>query len=333
MDQAPPEPKPEGSTFRGRITHARARADQLARQAESRFEEERRRRSGVRIGWNAWLADRNRGGGLLAGGLAYRVFLWELPAALFVVGVFSLASTYSDKNPADLARSSGLGAAMVGMVAQAVSLSDASRWGITLIGLSGILWAGKGAGKALELISEIAWQRRAKKRFTVTKSTLGFNVIAFGLAAAIAWYPPFLDRPFVAHVLWWSVVTLSFAAVIVGIMALLPHGGRSWVWVVPGAVFFAITSRIVSIGATIYLSGRIDRTNDVYGGLGVAVVALLWLYLGARFFVWGQFLSATWAGVRPGRLEGADRLGEALDEEWDEGPGVEAEPDRGSDPR
>ena len=81
------------------------------------------------------------------------------------------------------------------------------------------------------------------------------------------------------------------------------------------------------------MSGRIGRTNDVLRGLGVAVVALLWLYLGARFFVLGQFLSATWAGVRPGRLEGADRLGESLDEEWDEGPGVEAEPDRGSDPR
>ena len=93
-------------------------------------------------------------------------------------------------------------------------------------------------------------------------------------------------------------------------MTLLPHGGRPWVWVVPGAVFFAITSRVVSIGASIYLSGRIGRVNDVYGRLGVAIVALLWLYLGARFFVWGQFLSATFAGVRHGLLEGVDRLGE-----------------------
>ncbi len=265
----------------------------------------------MQVGWDAWLADRNRGGALLAGGLAYRVFLWELPAALLVVGVFSLASSFSSQDPASLARQSGLGAAMVGMVAQAVSLSDASRWIITLLGLWGVLWAGKGAGKALELVSEIAWQRRAAKRLTVARSTLGFNAIAFGLAFAIAMYPPFLDRPFVAHVVWWVLVTLAFTAAIVGIMTLLPHGGRSWVWVVPGAVFFAITSRIVSIGASIYLSGRIARVNDVYGGLGVAIVALLWLYLGARFFVWGQFLSATFAGVRHGRLEGVDRLGES----------------------
>ncbi len=106
------------------------------------------------------------------------------------------------------------------------------------------------------------------------------------------------------------LVTLAFTAAIVGIMNLPPHGGRSWVWVVPGAVFFAITSRIISIGATIYLSGRIARVNAVDGGLGVAIVALLWLYVGARFFVWGQFLNATSAGVRHGRLEGVDRLGE-----------------------
>ena len=69
--------------------------------------------------------------------------------------MFSLASTFSSENPADLARQRDSGAAMVGMVAQAVSLSDVS-WVITFLGLWGVLWAGKGAGRALELISEIA---------------------------------------------------------------------------------------------------------------------------------------------------------------------------------
>ena len=60
--------------------------------------------------------DKRRAGGLLAGGIAFRLFVWILPAALLVTGVFGLVRTISPKDPATVARNSGLG----GVVANAV---------------------------------------------------------------------------------------------------------------------------------------------------------------------------------------------------------------------
>jgi hypothetical protein len=85
----------------------RAKAEQLQHLAEERLERERARRGWVRQLFAAFEADRNRGGGLLAVGVAYRLFLWGLPATLFVVQIFG--STTSGET-AGAATHVGLGA-------------------------------------------------------------------------------------------------------------------------------------------------------------------------------------------------------------------------------
>ena len=72
----------------GRIARARETADQVESRARESFEQARTRFVAVRLASEAFEHDRARAGGLLAGGLAYRIFLWQIPLALFLLSAF-----------------------------------------------------------------------------------------------------------------------------------------------------------------------------------------------------------------------------------------------------
>jgi uncharacterized BrkB/YihY/UPF0761 family membrane protein len=77
---------------------------------------------------------------------------------------------------------------------------------------------------------------------------------------------------------------------------LLPHPpGLSWRDLLPGAIVFGAASRIMAVVSSVYLAGKLERVDDVYGALGTALVILLWLYLIARIMVAVPMLnSALW---------------------------------------
>ena len=98
--QPPDEPAPRSRpSLRQRVAHVRDRTVELEGKAAERFEQERRRRTWVEIGWQAWLRMRQRGGPLLSGGLAYRLFLFMIPAALLVVAVIGAFVDISGETP------------------------------------------------------------------------------------------------------------------------------------------------------------------------------------------------------------------------------------------
>ena len=67
------------------------------------------------------MADRDIeiGGGIMAGALAYRIFVWLLPFALVLVGGIGIAADVSSESPASAARSLGLQGVVSNSVAQA----------------------------------------------------------------------------------------------------------------------------------------------------------------------------------------------------------------------
>jgi uncharacterized BrkB/YihY/UPF0761 family membrane protein len=98
----------------------------------------------------------------------------------------------------------------------------------------------------------------------------------------------------------WLLATIAIAAVNLLVFDRLPHRATSMLGLVPGVVLLTIGIRGLAAATDIYFSGRLDRVDDLYGGLGIAIVILLYLYLAARSFVWGQFLNARIAGVETG---------------------------------
>ena len=113
----------------GRIARARRSAAELETRARKEFDRAREQHATVRLAVQAFESDRRRAGGLLAGGLAYRIFLWQIPLALFLVSAFGLATELSGDDPADLARKTGMTAALAGAISQAVAASRARAGG------------------------------------------------------------------------------------------------------------------------------------------------------------------------------------------------------------
>jgi len=281
---------------RSRVATARTRAEELQRRSIERLELERERRGWVRTLVDAYTADRNRGGGLLAGGLAYRVFLWELPAALVLVSVFGLASSMSGRTAEDVARSSGLSGALVATVATAVHEAGQAAWWLLILGLALMFWAGRSAVRACQIVSEIAWSERDAVHHSTLKASAVFSAIALGFIVVQAVLTA-VGHGVVQYLVVWLAGTLITVAMAIWVMALLPHGGRSWASVIPGALFFAAVGRLLTIATAVYFAPKLGRIDDLYGGLGIAIVILLFLYLAARAFVGGEFINATFAGV------------------------------------
>jgi uncharacterized BrkB/YihY/UPF0761 family membrane protein len=285
--------------MRERVADARQTADSLRSDARTRFEQERARRSWLRTGYEAWDLDRRRGGPLLAGGVAYRVFLWLLPAALFVVALFGLTSSLAERSPSELAREVGVGSSVAGVIARAVEDTGAARWWLILLGGVLTVWAGRGGARAVELTSSIAWglPPSTRARSSVLAS-LAFSAAVTG-GIVITWLG---DRlvPSIGLLPAWLLATTAIGAVIVVVFDRLPHRSSSMLGLVPGVVLLTVGIRGLAAATDIYFSGRLDRVDDLYGGLGIAIVILLYLYLAARCFVWGQFLNARIAGVGTG---------------------------------
>ena len=71
--------------LRDRARDAREHATEARRQAEVRIRQEGERRSWVHVLLDTYDRDRRRAGGLLSGGVAFRLFVWALPFSLVLV--------------------------------------------------------------------------------------------------------------------------------------------------------------------------------------------------------------------------------------------------------
>src|SRR6185436_2692783 len=106
-------------------------------------------------------ADRRYAGGLIASGMAFRVFLLLVPFAFFVVTAFGfVAEAIDSESPQDLARDLGI----TGLVASAIDASiGSSTWErlVTLVlALYALLWALWTLMRAMQTVFGLAWNQR-----------------------------------------------------------------------------------------------------------------------------------------------------------------------------
>lgn len=276
----------------GRIARARRSAAELETRARKEFDRAREQHATVRLAVQAFESDRRRAGGLLAGGLAYRIFLWQIPLALFLVSAFGLATELSGDDPADLARKTGMTAALAGAISQAVAASQSARWWLLILGAFLTVWAGRGVYRGVRLVSELAWETRAPRGSSLKGSlaVTGFGVLAVALQAFLPKISETLGLPALVRFALGLMLASSLAF---AVLRLLPRADVPWTSILPGAVLMGVGMRLLGLAASTYFAYRLDHSNDLYGALGLAVVMMLFLFLVARLFVVAQFLNAT----------------------------------------
>jgi uncharacterized BrkB/YihY/UPF0761 family membrane protein len=238
------------------------------------------------------IADRDSevGGGLMAGALAYRIFIWLLPFALVVVAGIGIASSASE-SPESAAKSLGLQGIVASSVAQAARGS--SRWYALLIGVPILLWATRSLLKALVVVHRLVWGdlRRAVPKPTAG-ATLRFLVLLVGYFAIFE-----LAR---AVQSWTGSVTLRILVGLLGIFAWwlvlssrLPHRDAAWRELLPGAAMMAVGLELIASVGTFLIAPRIESSQSTYGALGVAATLLFGLYLISRLVVASAVVNVT----------------------------------------
>jgi membrane protein len=230
--------------------------------------------------------------GLLAGGLAYRLFFWLVPLGLTLAALLSFWVESDRAGLEEAAREFGLGGAAANAAADAIAESARSRWYFLVAGVGLLGWFGAGVVRALNVAHAVAWRLRPDKlRQPYLKGGV-FTVLVVAIlllssgAAIVREYDPGPGL----------VVTLSLVVVYLGAFVWgsshLPHRAEHWTAFVPGAVLVAVGTQVVHLVAVYYLAPKLGRSSELYGALGSATVILLWLYLVARLVVAGAFANA-----------------------------------------
>jgi uncharacterized BrkB/YihY/UPF0761 family membrane protein len=266
----------------------RARGQQLSQRAQA----ERRRHGSVDAVFEMIDRDAELGGGIIAGALAYRLFIWLLPLALVAVAGLGIAADATSRTPGSAAGSAGLGGLVSKSVANAAK--GPGRWYALLVGIPVLVYVTRGLLRSLIGAHRLLWAdvRAAAPKPTMLASLrllallLCFPVVA-GLASAVrAWsgagglvvtllaLPPYAGL--------WLLVTIR-----------LPHRTAAWTALIPGALLFAVGLEALHVIAAYVLAPYAIAKQGTYGALGIAAVLLLGLFLVSRLMVAGAVLNAT----------------------------------------
>jgi uncharacterized BrkB/YihY/UPF0761 family membrane protein len=233
------------------------------------------------------------GGGLLAGGLAYRLFLWLVPIGLVGATIIGFWIDSNEASLEDAAQEFGIGAASVASADDAVAATERSRILLLLLGLWLVAWFSLGAVRALRTAFALAWAVERPRMHRPVTAVLVFNglflVGALGFAG-LAWLRAALGLGGIVGI----VASLALAtAIVLSAMWLLPRRTERWQDLLPGAAIVALGSQLMNVVVVFYFAPRLGYSSEVYGALGTAAVLLVWLYLLSALMIAGGFLNAT----------------------------------------
>lgn len=249
--------------------------------------------------------ERNRGlaASVLAGGIAYRLFLWMLPFCLIVGGVLGLSDPDGVE---DAVSKGGLPAAMAGAIGDVAQAADSNSWWLLLMGVPLLLWEGYAGAKAFQLIHGLIWHERpGPTRPIVGSLAFSGGICAFIAALSLTWW--FRDETTAGHFVVFAVTIVPLAGLWLLVSLYLPHGDASWRTLVPGALLVALSFE-VGRGVIVYwLAPKLENSASLYGAFGVVSTILFYMYIAGRVVVTAPILnSAVHDELRRQNPHGAD---------------------------
>ncbi len=249
--------------------------------------------------------ERDIGGGLIAGGVAFRIFLWLVPFGLVTAAVLSFWSEQDPEGLESAARNFGIGSAAAEAAAESLAEGDRSAWLALLVGLVALAWFTLGAVQALVLAYALAWGLEPPRVRRPVRAIALFNgLFLLGIAAAAgeAW----LREQIGATSLFGIVVgTVLVGAIALCAMWFLPHRASHPRELLPGAALVAVGHQLVQLVVLFYFAPQLGEAEETYGAFGTAATMLVWLYVLSRLVTGAAFLNATlWERRQAGAVRG-----------------------------
>jgi uncharacterized BrkB/YihY/UPF0761 family membrane protein len=274
-----PERRPSRTAeLAARLTAARERAETLP---------------GASVVRDAFEQERELGGGLIAGGVAFRVFLWLVPFGLVVAALLSFWSEHDAEGLEEASREFGVGAAAAEAATEALQRGDRSALIALLFGLVFLAWFTIGALRALVLAHALAWQLtppRIRRPLSAIAIFNGLFVLTWLSSAGLAWLREQIGLTALLSIVVSFLMTTAVAAYA---MWLLPNRATHLRELLPGAALVALGAQLIQVAVVFYFAPRLGRSEETYGAFGAAATILIWLYVISRLVTSAAFLNAT----------------------------------------
>ena len=283
----PPETELEGEpTVAGRV----ARWAERGRLLQARVEAAREQHESVDFGLRLVERDSSIGGGLLAGALAYRIFVLLLPTSLLLVTGLGLYADTVDKSPSTVTKEAGLNGLIGSQVAEAASGRHRALVFVLIIPV--VAYALAALYRAVAKVHAIAWSGSARGVPTPPR-----GVAVLGAAVAVLLFSTEIvgwirrGNPYEGVLALLGYLVLTGAAWLF-VSLELPHRGVHWTRLVPGAVLFGVGLFFVH-AFNVYVTTRlVEGRANTYGALGIATALLFSLVLVGRLIVFSAELNA-----------------------------------------
>ena len=286
----PFEPRPIEIEVEPTVAGRLARWMGRARILQTRADAARSRHTSIDFGFSLVERDSSIGGGLLAGALAYRLFVLLLPTSLLLVSGLGLYAGTVDKSPSTVAKEAGLHGLIASEVSQ--TASSRARGVVFLLMIPAVLYALVTLYRAIAKVHAIAWHGSGRG---VRITPRGVGVLGGALLVQlvtgeiVGWIRRGHQLGGLAALLVY-VVVIGGAWLVVSLQ--LPHREVRWAALVPGAVLFGVGSLLVN-AFNIYVTTRlVEGRADTYGALGIATALLFSLVLVGRLMVVSPELNA-----------------------------------------
>jgi len=282
----------------GLVDRARSRAATATEKAKDAGE----RHVSIAVPFRAFERNRSVAASVLAGGVAYRLFLWLLPFGLIVGGVLGLGDADSTE---EAVAAGGLPQAVVDAIGDIARAADANSWWLLLTGVPLLLWEGYTGAKALQLIHSLVWNEPPPRSRPLNNSLVfSAAMCVFVAAVSLTWW--FRDATLLGRLLVLVLMIAPLAGMWLWVSLRLPHGTASWKALLPGVFLVAIGFQVTH-GLVVYLLGpKLEKSTSLYGGLGVVATMLFFMWVVGRIVVTAPILNSSLHDELRGRAGNAD---------------------------
>jgi uncharacterized BrkB/YihY/UPF0761 family membrane protein len=235
--------------------------------------------------------DRTVVGAVLGSAVAFRLFLFFVPTALFFTALISFE--VAGISAEDAAEAAGVSQTLTAEIEESLSTGSVTKWFALAAGLLGALWAGRSLAKVLTACSALAWSMAGPRRspsVRVIGAVVGLISI-MGLAAG------FVNRVRQAAGLAVATtavlgVALVYAAAWFFVSLALPRATNDPSALLPGAALVGLAMGGLQWFVQLYAADQISGASAVYGSFGLVVVTLGWFFILGRLFVAANVVNA-----------------------------------------
>jgi uncharacterized BrkB/YihY/UPF0761 family membrane protein len=235
--------------------------------------------------------DSHIGGGILAGALSYRLFVFVLPLAFFIVSGLGLLASAVGIEPHVISNSVGLAGVVTKQVAS--TSKGASSWWVALTSFFVLVYATRVLLRAVAIVHSLAWERSGASVKVPSRSLGVFGAALIGQLVLVAAVGAVNHQTAIGGIITLVAFVFALAGLWLIISLEVPHSNARWTDLIPGSLFYAIGFTGVVLFNILILGHLIQSKTSTYGALGTAATLLLAFFFVGRVIVGAAVLNAT----------------------------------------